>query len=125
MHPGVKVRTNAPESAGLIIQNGGKTITVSWEDLNQTAFTGEIVNGKGEVSNHEYKGTELIELFNVNGIVIKEDTKITVTSEDNYTAELTGEEVMTGSKVYVAVVCDNEMIESIEGGQGWTTGCLW
>lgn len=114
----VKVRTNAPDSAGLIIQNGEKTITVRWEDINQTTFTGEIVNGKGEVSNHEYKGIELIELFNVNGIVIKEDTKITVTSEDNYTAELTGEEVMTGSKVYVAVVCDNEMIESIEGNQG-------
>ena len=114
----VKVRTNAPDSAGLIIQNVEKTITVRWEDINQTTFTGEIVNGKGEVSNHEYKGIELIELFNVNGIVIKEDTKITVTSEDNYTAELTGEEVMTGSKVYVAVVCDNEMIESIEGNQG-------
>lgn len=114
----VKVRTNAPDSAGLIIQNGEKTINVRWEDINQTTFTGEIVNGKGDVSNHEYKGIELIELFNVNGIVIKEDTKITVTSEDNYTAELTGEEVMTGSKVYVAVVCDNEMIESIEGNQG-------
>jgi len=114
----VKVRGNAPDQSGLIIQNGEKTITVSWEDINQTTFTGEIINGKGETSNHEYKGIELVELFKVNGIEIKEDTKITVTSEDNYTAELTGEEVLTGNKVYVAVVCDNESIEGIEGNQG-------
>lgn len=114
----VKVRGNAPDQSGLIIQNGEKTITCNWEDLNKAVFTGEIVNGKGEVSNHEYKGIELIELFNAKGIEIQEDTKITVTSEDNYSAEITGEEVMTGSKVYVAVVCDNEMIESIEGNQG-------
>ena len=93
-------------------------MTVSWEDLNQTVFSGEIVNGKGETSNHEYQGTELLTLFNDSGIEIKEDTKITAVSEDNYTAELTGAEIMTGSKVYVAVMSDNEMIESIDGGQG-------
>lgn len=114
----VKVRGTAPDQSGLIIQNGEKTITCNWEDLNKTVFTGEIVNGKGEVSSHEYKGIELIELFNANGIEIKKDTKITVASEDNYSADITGEEVMTGSKVYVAVLCDDKMIENIEGGQG-------
>lgn len=114
----VKVRGSAPEASGLIIQNGSDTITVSWEDLDQTAFTGEIVNGKGEVSEYEYHGTELLELFNTNGIAIKADTKITAGSEDNYTAELTGEEVMSSGKVYIAVICDGEMIEGIDGGQG-------
>ena len=114
----VKVRGNAPEKTGLIIEANGNTLTVSWEDLNQTVFSGEIVNGKGETSNHEYQGTELIALLQANGIEINADTKITAVSEDNYTAELTGAEIMTGSKVYVAVMSDNEMIESIDGGQG-------
>ena len=114
----VKVRGNAPEQSGLIIQNGNNTVTVRWEDLSQTVFSGEIVNGKGEASNHEYQGTELIALFNANGIQITADTKITVTSEDNYTVELNGAEVMCDNKVSVAVTRDHEMIEGIDGNQG-------
>lgn len=114
----VNVRGNTPEQSGLIIQSGNNTVTVSWEDLSQTVFSGEIVNGKGETSNHEYQGTELIELFNANGIEVREDTKITVASEDNYTAELSGAEVLSSGKVYVAVTSDHEMIEGIDGGQG-------
>ena len=114
----LKVRSSSPAESGLIIQANGKTVTLSWEDLNQTSFTGEIVNGKGEVSNHEYQGIELCELFQKYGIEIKEDSKITAVSEDNYTAELTGAEVMSASKVYAALMCDSKMIESIDGGQG-------
>lgn len=114
----VKVRNNTPDDPGLIIRTEKHTFTVAWKDIDETAFTGEIVNGKGEVSTHQYQGIELGELFDANGIEIKADTKITVASEDNYTAELTGEEVMTEGMVYVAVACDDEMIEGIEGGQG-------
>ena len=114
----VVVRGSAPEKSGLIIQSSGKTVTVSWEDLSRSVFNGEIVNGKGEISNHEYQGVELLELVQANGIEIKEDTKITAVSEDNYTAELSGAEVMTGGKVYAAVICDQEKIDNIDGGQG-------
>lgn len=114
----VKVRGSAPDKDGLIIKTGTDTRTISWKDLDQTVFTGEIVNGKGEVSDHEYRGIELSELFRVNGIEIRADAKITALSEDNYTAELSGEEVMSSGRVYAAVVCDGEMIESIDKGQG-------
>ena len=114
----VNVRGSAPDQSGLIIENGTKTVTVSWEDLKKTEFTGEIVNGKGEISNHEYQGAELCELLSGKGIEIKEGTKITAVSEDNYAAELTGAEIMTAGKVYAAVICDGEMIEGIDGGQG-------
>ena len=114
----IKVRGNAPADSGLIIQANGKTYTVSWKEFDQTVFTGEIVNGKGEVSSHEYKGMELSELLRAKGIEIKADTKITAGSEDNYTAEVSGAEVLTAGKVYAAVVCDSEMIRSIDGEQG-------
>ena len=51
-------------------------------------------------------------------IDVQGDTKITVTSEDNYSAELTGEELLEAGKVYVAFTDGEEMIEGIEGGQG-------
>ena len=114
----VKVRGSSPDPSGLIIQNRAGTVTVSWEDLKKTEFTGEIVNGKGEISNHEYQGAELYELISGLGIVIREDTKITAVSEDNYAAELTGAEIMTAGKVYAAVICDGGMVEGIDGGQG-------
>ena len=49
---------------------------------------------------------------------VQGDTKITVTSEDKYSAELTGEELLEAGKVYVALTDGEEMIEGIEGGQG-------
>ena len=114
----LRVRGSSPDQSGLIIQNGTQTVTISWEDLKKTEFSGEIVNGKGEISNHEYQGAELYELLSGKGIGIREDTKITAVSDDNYTAELTGAEIMTAGRVYAAVICDGEMIEGIDGGQG-------
>lgn len=114
----VLVRNSTPSGSGLIIESGGKTVAVRWEEIDRTTFTGEIVNGKGEVSNHEYRGMELYELLSAKGIEINADTKITAVSEDNYTAELTGAEVMTYGRVYAAVSCDQKMIESIGGSQG-------
>lgn len=114
----VKVRGNSVREDGLVINAGGKTVNVSLKDLNRTSFSGEIVNGKGEVSSHEYKGIELNVLLNEKGIEVSEDAKITVSSEDNYTAELSGSEILKEGTVYIAVECDGEKIEGIEGTEG-------
>ena len=57
-------------------------------------------------------------LLKAAGVSISEGSKITVTSEDNYSAELTGAEVLESGKVYVALTADGEALEGIEGGQG-------
>lgn len=114
----VKVRDNAVKEEGLILSSGEKTVSISYEELNRTSFKGEIINGKGQVSVHEYRGIELIELLKENGIEINEHTKITAASEDSYNAELSGSEVLAEGTVYVAVECDGEMIENIEGSTG-------
>jgi hypothetical protein len=41
-----------------------------------------------------------------------------VTSEDDYSAGLTGAEVLEKGKVYVALSQNGEKIENLEGGQG-------
>ena len=104
--------------SGLILSGGGKEITVAWEDVGTQAFEGDLVNGKGEVSHHEYTGAELQALLQAKGIEVTESSVITATSEDNYSAELTGAELLEAGKVYVALTDGGEQIEGIDGGQG-------
>lgn len=115
---GLTVRNSMEKGDGFILSAGGKETVIPFEDLSRTTFSGGIVNGKGEVSDHEYRGIELSVLLQENGIVIDENTKITALAEDNYKAEIKGSEVMTEGTVYIAVECDGEMIRGIEGGPG-------
>ena len=104
--------------SGLVLASGGKEITVAWEDVAGQSFEGDLVNGKGEVTHHEYTGSELQALLAANGIEVTESSVITAASEDNYSAELTGAELLEAGKVYVALTDGGKQIEGIDGGQG-------
>ena len=104
--------------SGLVLVSGGKEITVAWEDVGGQSFEGDLVNGKGEVTHHEYTGSELQALLAANGIEVTESSVITAASEDNYSAELTGAELLEAGKVYVALTDGGKQIEGIDGGQG-------
>ena len=98
--------------SGLVLVSGGKEITVAWIDVGGQSFDGDLVNGKGEVSHHEYTGAELQALLKANGIEISESSAITATSDDNYSAELTGAELLEAGKVFVALTEGGE--QSVE-----------
>ena len=115
---GLLNRNSSPAGEGLLLQAGGKAYTVSYEKADQISFEGDLVNGKGEVTHHAYQGIELSSLLSANGIAVSDTSKITAVSEDNYSAELTGTEVLEPGKVYIAVTADGDQIEGIEGGQG-------
>lgn len=104
--------------SGLMLSGGGKEITVAWEDVGIQSFEGDLVNGKGEVTHHEYTGSELQALLAASGIEVTESSVITAASEDNYSAELTGAELLEAGKVYVALTDGGKQIEGIDGGQG-------
>ena len=104
--------------SGLMLSGGGKEITVAWEDVGVQSFEGDLVNGKGEVTHHEYTGSELQALLAASGIEVTESSVITAASEDNYSAELTGAELLEAGKVYVALTDGGKQIEGIDGGQG-------
>ena len=70
------------------------------------------------MSHHEYTGVELQALLQANGIEVAESSAITAASEDNYSAELTGAELLEAGKVYVALTDGGEQIQGIDGGQG-------
>ena len=104
--------------SGLMLSGGGKEITVAWEDVGGQSFEGDLVNGKGEVTHHEYTGSELQALLAASGIEVTESSVITAASQDNYSAELTGAELLEAGKVYVALTDGGKQIEGIDGGQG-------
>ena len=104
--------------SGLVLAGGGKEVTVAWEDIGGQAFEGDLVNGKGEVTHHEYTGAELQALLKANGIEVTDASVITATSEDNYSAELTGAELLESGKVYVALTDGGKQLEGIDSGQG-------
>ena len=104
--------------SGLMLSGGGKEITVAWEDVGGQSFEGDLVNGKGEVTHHEYTGSELQALLAASGIDVTESSVITAASQANYSAELTGAELLEAGKVYVALTDGGKQIEGIDGGQG-------
>ena len=109
---------NSALLAGLVIQNDGNEITVAWDEIDRAPFEGDLANGKGEITHSTYEGSELRTLLEANGIEISEDSVISVTGEDGYSAELTGTEILEKGKVYVALSQNGAMIENTEGGQG-------
>lgn len=111
-------RGGTEDRPGMVITAGGKEILVAWEEIGSADFSGELVNGKGEISQHDFTGAELSSILSNRGVDVRADAVITVTSEDNYSAELTGTEVLESGKVYVALTDNGKQIEGIEGGQG-------
>ena len=111
-------RSGDKNVSGLVLAGGGKEVTVAWEDIGGQAFEGDLVNGKGEVTHHEYTGSELQALLAASDIEVTESSVITAASEDNYSAELTGAELLEAGKVYVALTDGGKQIEGIDGGQG-------
>ncbi|MBQ6314000.1 MAG: hypothetical protein IJI11_00185 [Mogibacterium sp.] len=104
--------------AGMVIISDDRNVTVAWDAIDAETFEGDLVNGKGETSHHEFTGAELVSILEDNDVEVERDAEIKVTSEDNYSAELTGAELLESGKVYVALTDNGEMIEGIEGGQG-------
>ena len=68
--------------ACMVILCDDKEIPVSFEELRQDAFSGELIDGKGAVTFHEYTGILLRTLLEAKGIDLIGDGKLTVTSAE-------------------------------------------
>lgn len=107
---------NQDDIGCMVILQGEQEIAVSFEDLDKYAFSGELTDGKGDVTFHEYTGILLRELLAGKGIDLAQVTGVTVTSADNYSVTLTGDEIRQADKVYVAITVDGAKIEGIDPG---------
>ncbi len=107
---------NQDAVACMVIVQGDQQIDLSFEDLDKGTFSGELTDGKGDVTHHQYTGILLRELLEQKGIDLARISCITVTSADHYSVEFTAEEVLQADKVYVAITADGEKIEGIDPG---------
>lgn len=105
---------NQEEIPCMVIQKGDQEISVSFEDLNQGAFSGELIDGKGDATFHAYTGILLKELLKQKGIDPAQLSGVTVTSADNYSVTFTKEEILQENKVYAAITADGNKIEGID-----------
>ena len=104
---------NQEEISCMIIKHGGNDIPITYSELDKTKFSGETINGKGDIFFHEYTGVAIRELLNSKNIAISNTSIVKVTSADNFSAEYTGEEILSGDRIYLAITEDGKHIDGI------------
>ncbi|MBR3584559.1 MAG: hypothetical protein IKO00_00910 [Oscillospiraceae bacterium] len=106
------------EKVGAItLKCGGQEYVIPISGLDREAFSGETVNGKGDRFTRYYRGVELSALLTEKKIDMNTVSAVKAESADQYTAELTGEEIRESGKVYLAVQVDGKTVEGIEPGK--------
>lgn len=108
--------SNQENIACMVIRQGEQEIAVSFEDLNRGTFSGELIDGKGDVTFHEYTGVLLRELLEDKRIDLGELSCLTVTSADNYSVGFAPEEILQTDTVYAAITADGAAIAGIDPG---------
>ena len=98
----------------LIVGGAEKRIPIA--DLDREDFSGEMVNGKGDRFTRTCRGVELSALLAGQGIAVDSVTGVKATSADQYSAQLTGDEIREGGRVYLAVRIDGKAVEGIDAG---------
>ena len=78
---------------------GEMETSVAFSDLELTNITGQIVNGKGEVTEIDSDGLLLRDLLSACGIDPENVASVTVTASDEYSASVTGEELTSTDDV--------------------------
>lgn len=111
------VHLKSQENIECMVING--TIPVSFEDLDKGDFSGELINGKGDVTHSTYRGVLLRELLESKNIEMSTVAVITITSADNYSAQFSVEEILSANNIYAAIEVNGEPIKGIDHG---TTG---
>ena len=109
-------RMNHEPPAGLVLTAHGESLQIPLTKLDRIAFSGELVDGKGVVTQHSYRGILLADLLQEAKISTEGICKVLVTSADQYTAELQLQEVLENETVYLAVEADGQQIEGIDPG---------
>ena len=102
--------------AGVILTVHGESMQIPLDKLDRVVFSGELVDGKGDVTAHSYRGILLAELLQEAKVSTEGISKVLVTSADQYTAEFQLQEVLESENVYLAVEADGQRIEGIDPG---------
>ena len=83
-----------------ILRNGQKTF-LGESDIARVPVKGELINGKGESVSIDAKGSLLADVLTSAGIDPAEAAVLKITSQDEYSAEISCKELLEAGKVYL------------------------
>lgn len=106
------------DAGGIRLIQGSKEKTVDIGGLDQTDFSGEMVNGLGEVTRHDFRGAFLLDILHDAGFLPEGVKTVTVTGEDAYKAEFTVEEIREEGRIWLAMEDNGSQVKRLNGSPG-------
>lgn len=101
-------RTEVPDGA-LLVSCGGEKKYVDLASLDTVSVRGSVVNGKGEKSDVNTQGLPLAEVIENAGFDPNGAVTVKVTADDEFSAELSGDELNEDGKAYLVSEEDGSM----------------
>ena len=93
-------RTEVPDGA-LLVSCGGEKKYVDLASLDTVSVRGSVVNGKGEKSDVNTQGVPLADVIENAGFDPNGAVTVKVTADDEFSAELSGDELNEDGKAYL------------------------
>lgn len=101
-------RTEVPDGA-LLVSCGGEKKYVDLASLDTVSVRGIVVNGKGEKSDVNTQGVPLADVIENAGFDPNGAVTVKVTADDEFSAELSGDELNEDGKAYLVSEDDGSM----------------
>lgn len=101
-------RTEVPDGA-LLVSCGGEKKYVDLASLDTVPVRGSVVNGKGEKSDVNTQGVPLADVIENAGFDPNGAVTVKVTADDEFSAELSGDELNEDGKAYLVSEEDGSM----------------
>lgn len=101
-------RTEVPDGA-LLVSCGGEKKYVDLASLDTVSVRGSVVNGKGEKSDVNTQGVPLADVIKGAGFDPNGAAAVKVTADDEFSAELSGDELNEEGKAYLVGENDGSM----------------
>ncbi len=101
-------QTEVPDGA-LLVSCGGEKKYVDLASLDTVSVQGSVVNGKGEKSDVNTQGVPLADVIENAGFDPNGAVTVKVTADDEFSAELSGDELNEDGKAYLVGENDGSM----------------
>lgn len=93
-------RTQEVEGA-VLVEFAGQSVTIQIEDMPLVPVQGTVVNSKGEEREIDAQGIALAEVLALAGMEALPENGVTVTAVDEYSVEVTSDELAEQGKVFL------------------------
>lgn len=93
-------RTQEVEGA-VLVEFAGQSVTIQIEDMPLVPVQGTVVNGKGEEREIDAQGIALADVLALAGMEALPENGVTVTASDEYSVEVTSDELAEQGKVFL------------------------